>query len=35
MDRELFLDRLLRASGHCREFTTRFVIEPLPSNYVF
>ena len=35
MDRELFLDRLLRASVRCREFTTKFVIDSLPGAYAF
>ena len=35
MHREVFLDHLLRASAHCREFTTRFVFESLPSAYAF
>jgi hypothetical protein len=35
MDREVFLDHLLRASEHCREFTTRFVVDSLPSTYAF
>lgn len=35
MDRDVFLDHLLRASEHCREFTTRFVLDPLPCTYAF
>ena len=35
MDREVFFDHLLRASEHCREFTTQFVIDSLPSAYAF
>jgi hypothetical protein len=35
MDRDVFLDRLLRASGRCREFTTQFVIDTLPDAYAF
>jgi hypothetical protein len=31
MDREVFLDHLLRASAHCREFTTRLVFDSLPG----
>jgi hypothetical protein len=35
MDREVFLAHLLRASEFCREFTTRFVVDSLPSTYAF
>jgi hypothetical protein len=35
MDRKVFLDHLLRASEHCREFTTQFVVDSLPSTYAF
>jgi hypothetical protein len=35
MDRNLFLDQLLRASERCRIFTTQFVTDPLPSAYAF
>ncbi len=35
MDRDLFMDRLLRASERCREFTTQFVTDLLPSTYAF
>jgi hypothetical protein len=35
MDREVFLDHLLRASAYCREFTTQFVFDSLPSTYAF
>jgi hypothetical protein len=35
MDREVFLDHLLLASEHCREFTARFVVDSLPSTYAF
>jgi hypothetical protein len=35
MDREVFLDRLLRASELCREFATQFVLDSLPSKYAF
>src|ERR1700742_395876 len=35
MEREVFLDHLLRASAHCREFTTELVVESLPARYAF
>jgi hypothetical protein len=35
MDRKVFLDHLLRASECAREFATRFVLDSLPSTYVF
>jgi hypothetical protein len=35
MDREVFLDHLLRASTYCREFTTRLVFDSLPGTYAF
>jgi hypothetical protein len=35
MDREVFLDHLLRASERCREFTTQFVVDSLPGTYAF
>jgi hypothetical protein len=35
MDREVFLDHLLRASELCREFATQFVLDSLPSKYAF
>jgi hypothetical protein len=35
MDRDLFVDRLLRASERCRLFTTQFVIDSLPSAHAF
>jgi hypothetical protein len=35
MDREVFLEHLLRASELCREFTTRFVIDSLPRTHAF
>jgi hypothetical protein len=35
MDRDLFVDRLLRASDRCRTFTTQFVTDLLPSAYAF
>src|SRR5262245_53801458 len=35
MDREVFIDHLLRASEHCREVTMRLVVDSLPSTYAF
>jgi hypothetical protein len=35
MNRDLFMDRLLRASERCRDFTTQFVTDLLPSTYEF
>jgi hypothetical protein len=35
MDREVFRDHLIRASARCREFATQFVVDSLPSTYVF
>jgi hypothetical protein len=35
MDCEVFRDHLLRASDHCREFTTQFVVDSLPDTYAF
>ena len=35
MDRDVFLDHLLRASAHCREFTTRLVFDSLPGTYAY
>jgi hypothetical protein len=35
MDRDLFLDHLLRASAQCRKFTTKFVLDSLPSTHLF
>jgi hypothetical protein len=35
MDREVFVEHLLRASERCREITTRFVVDSLPSTHAF
>ena len=35
MDREVFLDHLLRASASCREFTAQLVFDSLPGTYAF
>jgi hypothetical protein len=35
MDRELFLDHLLRASERTREFAAQFVLDSLPNAYAF
>jgi hypothetical protein len=35
MDRDLFLDHLLRASEQCRKFTTKFVLDSLRSTHLF
>jgi hypothetical protein len=35
MDRAVFLDHLLRATAHCREFATQFVVDLLPSTCAF
>ena len=35
MDREVFLDHLLRASNRCREVTTQFVLDSLPNKHGF
>ncbi len=35
MEREVFLDRLNCASDKCREFAATFLIDTLPSGYVF
>jgi hypothetical protein len=35
MDREVFLDHLLRASARSRELATQFILDSLPSKYEF
>jgi hypothetical protein len=35
MDRDVFLDHLLKASERCRDFTTRFVFDSLPSVHAY
>jgi len=35
MDRDVFLDHLLRATEHARDFATRFVLDSLPGAHAF